>query len=215
MNVTTLEAPSSGTRSSRGTLGALIVAALAAITFVALAALPYVRLTEAQYGPYYTRRGWLMLHIAGGIVAILTGPVQLWLGLTDQRPALHRRLGVTYLAAVLVGSIGGFYMALTTTFGWVFGAGLAGLAIAWVVTTGMAFLAIKRSLFDQHKEWMIRSYVVTFAFVIFRVTSPALQQLNVGTASEQLAVAAWGCWAIPLLITEVIMQGRTILAVRA
>jgi hypothetical protein len=61
---------------------------------------------------------------------------------------------------------------------------------------------------------MIRSYVVTFAFVTFRIVFSVLQ----GTAAsgvainEQLAFAGWTCWTIPLLITEVVIQGRKIRA---
>ena len=106
-------------------------------------------------------------------------------------------------------------MATHTDFGWIFGAGLFGLAVAWVATTTLAYLAIRRSLIDQHKEWMIRSYVVTFAFVTFRVIQPALQAARIGTELEQLAAAAWACWAVPLLITELVIQGRKVLAVRA
>ena len=72
--------------------------------------------------------------------------------------------------------------------------------------------AIKRSLIQQHKEWMIRSYVVTFAFVIFRVIEPILQAQHIGTQFEQLAFAAWACWSVPLLVTELVLQGRKILA---
>ena len=191
----------------------LAFAGVAAVVFVAVAAVPYY--LSASYGPpeYAPRRGWLLLHITGGMVAILTGPVQLWLGLADRSVAWHRRLGVTYLAAILVGAVAAFYLAFNTDFGWVFGAGLASLATAWVTTTGMAFLAIRRSLVEQHKEWMIRSYVVTFAFVLFRIVQPMLQ--NVGTITEQIAAAAWLCWTVPLLATELVLQGRKILRVRA
>jgi hypothetical protein len=61
---------------------------------------------------------------------------------------------------------------------------------------------------------MIRSYVVTFAFVTFRALQGTLSAANVGTLPEQLAVASWFCWAVPLLITEAILQGRKIVAVR-
>jgi hypothetical protein len=56
--------------------------------------------------------------------------------------------------------------------------------------------------------------VVTFAFVTFRALQGALSAANVGTLLEQLAVASWFCWAVPLLITEAILQGRKIVAVR-
>jgi len=154
------------------------------------------------------------MHIVGGMIALLTGPVQLWLGLADRGMAWHRRMGIGYMTGVAVGSFGAFYLSTHTDFGWVFGAGLFGLAVAWVTTTTLAYLAIKRSLTDQHKEWMIRSYVVTFAFVTFRVIQPSLQAAQIGTPLEQLAMAAWACWAVPLLIAELVIQGRKVLAVR-
>ena len=57
---------------------------------------------------------------------------------------------------------------------------------------------------------MIRSYVVTFAFVSFRIMFTALQAAQVGQVQEQLGLASWFCWAVPLLITEVILQGRKV-----
>jgi hypothetical protein len=209
-----LDIPSPTARSPRGTIALLSLAALIAVVFVGAAAVPYF--VSSSYGPpeYAPRRGWLLLHIAGGMIALLTGPLQLWLGLADRGMAWHRKMGIGYMTGVAIGSIGAFYMATHTDFGWVFGAGLFGLGVAWVTTTGLAFLAIKRSLIDQHKEWMTRSYVVTFAFVTFRVIQPGLAVAHVGTAAEDLAAAAWACWAVPLLVTELVIQGRKILAVR-
>ena len=215
MTTDTLDIPRPVVRSRRALAVLLSLTALAAIVFVVAAAVPY--LLSSSYGPpeYAPRRGWLLLHIVGGIIALLTGPVQLWLGLSDRGMEWHRRIGIGYMTGVGVGSVGALYMSTHTDFGWVFGAGLFALAIAWVTTTTLAYLAIKRSLIDQHKEWMIRSYVVTFAFVTFRVIQPALQAEKIGTPLEQLAAASWACWAVPLLITELVIQGRKVLAVRA
>ena len=214
MTIGVLDVPRPAVPSRRG-LGALLsFAALAALVFVAGFAVPYF--LSSSYGPpeYAPRRGWLLMHIVGGMIALLTGPVQLWLGLADRGMAWHRRMGIGYMTGVGIGSIAAFYLSTHTDFGWIFGAGLFGLAIAWVTTTTLAYLAIKRSLIDQHKEWMIRSYVVTFAFVTFRVFQPILQAAHVGTPLEDLAFAAWACWAVPLLVTELVIQGRKILAVR-
>ena len=201
-------------RSRRVAAVLLSLTALAAVVFVAGAAVPYF--LSSSFGPpeYAPRRGWLLLHIVGGMIALLTGPVQLWLGLADRGMAWPRRMGIGYMTGVGVGSFGAFYLATHTDFGWVFGAGLLSLAVAWVTTTTLAYLAIKRSLAEQHKEWMIRSYVVTFAFVTFRVIQPSLQAAQIGTPLEQLAMAAWACWAVPLLIAELVIQGRKVLAVR-
>jgi len=201
--------------SRRALIGMLTLAMLMAVAFFGVAALPYLIRPEYNAEIYASKRLPLLLHIAGGTVALLTGPIQLWLGLANRRMHLHRRMGMAYMMAVGASSIGAFYLATHPSGGyWVFGAGLFALAVAWLSTTGMALLAIRRSLVSEHKEWMIRSYVVTFAFVLFRAGYTALQALHIGNEEQQLSVMAWSCWAVPLLVNELILQGRKIFAVR-
>jgi hypothetical protein len=165
-----------------------------------------------QIALYSGREGWLFMHIGGGMIALLTGPGQLWLGQRRRRLDIHRKLGLVYMGSIAVSVTAAFYLATHTTLGWVFGAGLMGLAVAWIVTTGLAFVAIRRGLLQQHQEWMVRSYVVTFGFVFFRILVGIVQAAGVGSLQEQLAAASWFCWAAPLLITEAILQGRKIFA---
>jgi len=206
-----------------GSKALIALAAVAAIFFVVVAALPYrallgsadaakQSLQDFQFA-YYPRRVWLLTHIAGGLVALLIGPLQLWLGLHNVKMELHRKLGLLYVAAMIVGSIGAIGLALQTDGGVIFGSGLFFLAVAWITTTTMAFVAIKKGLTDQHKEWTIRSYVVTFAFVTFRFGQVTLVGRGVPLA-EAIGIMAWACWSIPLLITEAVIQGRAILKVR-
>jgi uncharacterized membrane protein len=198
----------------RGTLATLSLTAVVVLGFFIGVALPYLLLDPAVLARYGPRRPWLLVHVAAGGVALLTGPVQLWLGLTNRATRVHRRLGLAYVAAVAVGSVAAFYLAAHTSLGWGFGTGITGLGIAWVVTTAMAVTAIRRGAVEQHRDWMLRSYVVTFAFVTFRAVWAALQAAGVGTRDEQLAMASWFCWAVPLLVVEVAIQGRGLLAAR-
>ena len=187
------------------TLGAL---ALFALWFVNRSALPYLGLSEAHFGPYFwPRRWWLVLHIAGGITALTVGLVQLWLGLTTRTAALHRALGKLYVAVIAVGSIAGFYLALTIPSNAPYAAGLFFLCVAWVVTTSMAVIAIRRRNVLQHREWMMRSYAVTFAFVTFRFGVDTLIAQGTQTSDAQ-AIMAWACWAMPLLLLEPLLQFR-------
>jgi hypothetical protein len=39
---------------------------------------------------YWTMRGWLLMHITGGMVALLTGPFQFWTGFRMRYVNLHR-----------------------------------------------------------------------------------------------------------------------------
>lgn len=199
----------------RGALVLLASAVLVGLIFIAVAALPYFSPSGeslARYAP----NGWaLLVHITTGIVALLIGPYQLWIGLARKRLPRHRLLGKIYMGAVVVSSAAAYYLALNTRGGWVFGFGLSGLATAWLITTGMAYAAIRRRFIEQHQEWMIRSYVVTFGFVFFRMLFTALQAAQVGTEAEQLGASAWFCWSLPLVITEPFLQGRKIFARRA
>ena len=203
--------PASQGVGGRWSLATIALAAIVAIGFFMTVALPYLRLEPAVMARYGAREGWIILHVAAGGVALLTGPVQLWLGISGLAMRVHRRLGVAYVTAVAVGSSAAFYLAAHSALGWGFAAGITGLGIAWVVTTTLAIVAVMRGLIDQHRQWMIRSYTVTFAFVTFRAAWAALQAAGIGTPSEQLAMSSWFCWAVPLLIVEVVMHGRSIL----
>jgi len=200
-----------------GTKAIIGLAALSAITFIVLAAFPYramfgseevarQTLQDFQFA-YWPRRGWLLLHIAGGLIALLFGPLQLWLGLHHVKIGVHRKLGMVYFAGMTIGSIAAIVLALKTDLGVIFGSGLFFLAMAWISTTTLAYVAIRRNLLDQHREWTIRSYVVTFAFVTFRIGQIALvgAGIPIGTA---VSIMAWACWAVPLPVAELIIQGR-------
>jgi uncharacterized membrane protein len=135
--------------------------------------------------------------------------LQLWLGFTRRVARLHPALGKVYLGAIAAGSTAGFYLALTIPGNPAYASGLFMLCVAWVVTTSMAVLAIRRRNRVQHREWMTRSYVVTFAFVTFRFGVDLLTARGMQPADAQ-AVMAWACWAAPLLLVEPLLQLRSI-----
>ena len=207
---TTSRVPGIGTKTLIG------FAALAAIVFIAIAVLPYRAMLASQESArqvlqdfqfaYWPRRGWLLLHIAGAFVALLSGPVQLWLGEHRTNMRTHRKLGMIYMAGMAIGSVGAIGLALQTDGGLIFGSGLFFLAMAWISTTLLAYAAVRKGRIEQHREWTIRSYVVTFAFVTFRVGQIAMVGSGIPVLTA-IGIMAWACWAVPLLITELILQG--------
>jgi uncharacterized membrane protein len=196
----------------RRTLLALAVIAGFVLWFIIHRALPFASFDAATYTDYYwPRRFGLVPHIAGGMVAILVGLAQLWLGLTGRTGALHRTLGRIYLGAVAVASAGAFYLAVTIESQYfAYASGLFGLGSAWVITTSMAYFSIRHRAVEQHREWMIRSYVVAFAFVTFRLFDKPLIALHVAKDTEIWSMMAFACWAVPLLVTEPFLQLRKI-----
>jgi len=204
VNTTTFDT----TRSKSATWIAVTLSAAAVLAgwFIVRSALPYFSVSPDHYGPYFWPRRWgLVLHIAGGVIALSVGIVQLWLGLTSRIARLHRGLGKLYVGTILIGSIGGFYLALTIHGNPPYAAGLFTLCVAWVITTCMAVLAIRRRDVHQHREWMMRSYAVTFAFVTFRFGVDALTSQGLPAGDAQ-GIMAWACWAVPLLLLEPLLQ---------
>ena len=164
--------------------------------------------TEKSFGIYWPRRIPLLLHIAGGTVALFTGPFQLWTGLRRRNLAIHRLTGLLYIGGVVLASVVGIYMSFFTSPRAV-GIPLFVLASTWLLTIAMAFLAIKRRRINDHKEWMIRGYVLTFAFVSIRALTdmPILQAL--GPARDP--TISWICWVVPLVITEMVFAAKRLM----
>jgi uncharacterized membrane protein YozB (DUF420 family) len=119
-----------------------------------------------------------------------------------------------YLAAAAVGIVGAYMMAIYST-PRSFGVGLMGLALAWLVTTLIAWAAILRGRVSMHKEWMVRSYLVAFAFVTFRFITDLLPGVTAqlgSNAGDAATSVAWICWVVPLAAYEVIRQWRKLFA---
>ena len=184
------------------------IAAIVALLYVNSFALPYLLPSAATFGIYESRREWLTIHVLGGTLALFLGPVQFWLALSEYSRMWHRVLGVAYIMCVALSSTAAISLASATDFGWVFKTGMMTLAFVWIGTTGLAVTAICRSLIQQHREWMIRSYVVTFSFVFFEAIIQILDLVRIGTTTERLIVASWLSWSAPLVITEALLQGR-------
>lgn len=182
-----------------------------AVGFVIKYVLFYYRHYDAaSFDVYWPRRGWLLLHISGGTLALLTGPFQFWSGLRQRNMTFHRWLGRIYLLGVAAGILGAVGLSLTTTFGWAFVWGIRGLAAAWLVTTGTAYYTIRHGLVALHKEWMIRAYVVTFAFVTFRFLQDYGPISRLRPENDRDITIAWACWVVPLFVTEMVLQSKRI-----
>jgi hypothetical protein len=176
--------------------------------FVIHDALPYFRFDEEVYGRFWIMKWPLIGHISGGLIALTLGPFQFWTGFRNRYKKLHRGMGLTYVTAILIGTISSINLALTTGIAvhWTWALSLIMLALAWISTTGMAFRFILLRRIQLHKEWMVRSYVVTFAFVIFRWLNSTPVFVEMGNFIERGPTMIWVSWAIPLFVTEMVLQ---------
>ena len=110
-------------------------------------------------------RHLLIPHTLCGVFALLAGPVQFSSRFRQRHLKFHRVLGRMYVVSVFIGAFTGIALASGRP-------GLPGTsmqAAAWIVCTVAAFITARNHHFVQHRQWMIRSYAVTFTFVSSRV----------------------------------------------
>jgi hypothetical protein len=164
----------------------------------------YLEVSPDSYRYLWPKRMWLWLHLGGGTLAVLSGPFQFVARLRRTYPRVHRWTGRLYLAGLLVASAGASVMVVTTPLGWTTAYAFVVMIGAWLATALMGWLAIRRRQIEVHRAWMRRNYIITFAFVSFRLVTghvPGIQQL--GTIMEVFTTFGWMSWVVPLLLSEV------------
>ena len=110
-------------------------------------------------------RHLLIPHTICGTVALLAGPLQFSSRIRQRYPKFHRMLGRMYVISVFVGAFTGIALAAGRP-------GLPGTSMqgaAWIVCTTAALICARNRQIPQHRQWMARSYAVTFTFVSSRV----------------------------------------------
>jgi uncharacterized membrane protein len=110
-------------------------------------------------------RDLLIPHTLAGIFALLIGPINFSSRIRQEHFKLHRVLGRVYVVSVFIGAATGVALASGRP-------GFPGTfmqAAAWVVCTTAALITARNRQIIQHRQWMARSYAVTFTFVSSRV----------------------------------------------
>lgn len=204
--------PGSGRRLSAP--GLLLIAAMVSGAYAwCLIAVPVATLENVAKHRGHFRA--VYAHMIGGTIMLALGAANLYVGTTRRFFRYHRALGRTYLLGGSIGALLALALALgnghrnppdplsfrladvSDT-----GIALASLAIAWLAASVMAFRAARNRRFDAHRAWMIRSYVLTWSFVLCRLVGrvPTLAELGDGAA------IVWLSWIVPLFACEIGLQ---------
>ena len=110
-------------------------------------------------------RQFLIPHTLCGVIALLAGPIQFSARLRRRHLRFHRVLGRIYVVSVFIAAATGVALA-TGRPGF---PGTSMQAAAWVVCTTAALITARNRQILAHRQWMARSYAVTFTFVSSRV----------------------------------------------
>ncbi|OYV51747.1 MAG: hypothetical protein B7Z78_07755 [Rhodospirillales bacterium 20-60-12] len=109
----------------------------------------------------------LFPHALFGTLALLSGPLQFSTRLRRQYISFHRILGRLYVLSVASAAV----LAMIISAGHPLFAGTTVQASAWIICTFAAFLTARNRHITQHRQWMVRSYAITFTFITLRLLS--------------------------------------------
>ncbi|AXG72411.1 hypothetical protein KORDIASMS9_04685 [Kordia sp. SMS9] len=180
--------------------------------YLIIRALPFLIISEEIYNPYYySRVVWIWPHVLGGVIAMIIGPFQFIPRIRIKYPRFHRVSGYIFLISILVSALTLVFLITTSSSSLVIDVGLGIGGLVWLVTAILSFVAIKNRKVAQHREWMVRCYMITLAFVVFRLVIDIFSSLELTNEPDIVALASWMSWTLPMCVTEVIIQGRKII----
>ena len=149
----------------------------------------------------------VIAHAVGGTAMLFIGAAALYVGLSRNAFRLHKLIGYAYLAGGALGAGSGLALSVLNPHplpGAPIATGLLGTV--WLTTAGMALRAALNKRFDSHRQWMIRSYVLTWTFVFCRMVMTA----PFGKAFDPPMIVAtiWATWIVPLILCEIALQWK-------
>lgn len=149
----------------------------------------------------------LLMHIAGSMLATILGPFQfLRKTRTGRYLKIHRWLGRVYLLGVLFGGVGGAYMGTIAYGGPIARLGLMTVAALWLVSGFMAYINSRNKKIEQHRQWMVINYAITFAGVTLRLWQVIFGIIGLDFLTGYIIVT-WLSW-IPNLLVALWINSR-------
>jgi len=167
-----------------------------------LVALPVIETGAVSHGAHALE---VTLHAVGGTLMLTAGALALYVGWTRRGFGLHRWIGYTYLLGGGAGAAMGLALSLMAPHKPIGTAAATGtLAAVWLAVAAMAWRAARNRRFEAHREWVIRSYVLTWTFVFCRMVMrlPALADAG----GETIVATIWATWILPLVLCEIALN---------
>lgn len=166
---------------------------------------PLLILDDSAVAAHAKHLAPVMLHAIGGTCMLLCGSVALYIGWTRTFFRGHKIFGYVYLVGGSAAGIAALALVAAESHpGIVVRSATGTLAAAWLAASFMAYRAIRNRRFDVHREWMVRSYVLTWTFVFCRMVqaSPGV------TADSDATIGAiiWLTWVVPMIVCELSLQ---------
>ena len=148
----------------------LLLALLSTLPILWLVVLPMVDGTA--WPKHVSHLAMTLVHVTGGLAMIALGAANLYVGWTRRGWRWHRWLGTGYLGLGGVGALAALLLSIRSPHephSLYIATGT--LSLVWLAVAAMAWRAARNRRYASHREWMIRSYVLTWTFVGCRLAT--------------------------------------------
>ncbi|MEU6720344.1 DUF2306 domain-containing protein [Nonomuraea sp. NPDC046802] len=201
----------------------IAVITLAILAFMLSAYIPPdIRTSRADMHGNQVRYWLLVGHIAFGAVATVTGLLQLWAGLRNKFPRIHRWTGrLYYFAGIFPSMILAVPVSVMSESGVSNIAALDAMLVLWAITGVSGLRAARARRFADHRKAMIRNYAVTLAVLASRpwgiamalivtsqADSPAYQGNTVAMIHDIASSGAWLALIVNIVVAEMYIQRK-------
>jgi uncharacterized membrane protein len=185
--------------------------ALVVVAFLAFSLPPYFTGGTRVPPTFALHYPLLVGHVMFASVAMAAAVLQIWPGLRTRRPALHRRVGRTYVVAAIAAAACAMVIGAATPFGPFLAVSNVLLASLWLWFTINGYLAARRRRLAEHRRHMVTSATLALSIITNRIWTPilfvTLQPLRDsvfnGNAEHYLwfvaGLGAWLGWTVPFL----------------
>ncbi len=161
---------------------------------------------KQEYLPNVAWRTAFHVHVFSAVFALLAGFTQFSGQLIDSNPRLHRWLGRAYVWNILA-----INFPAAVVMGVYANGGAEGktafllLDVLWFAFTLHGYRLAKQKKFLQHRDFMIRSYALTFSAITLRTWKLFLEQMGGLEPGALYIMEAWLGFVPNLLAAELIV----------
>jgi len=147
-------------------------------------------------------------HIILGAIALVLGPFQFISFFRRKFITSHRTLGKVYLTSCILSGMAGLYIGFFALGGWVARLGFISMGALWIFTAYRSFSTIMAGKVSLHRNWVHRSYALTFAAVTLRVCMGILIGALGLTFEQAYPIEAWASWVPNLIVVELYLHWK-------
>lgn len=150
-------------------------------------------------------------HIFSSLIVLLSGAFLFSKYILKNWSSLHRTIGKTYVALLLlISAPSGMVMAFYANGGWAAKISFLILTPLWWWFTYKGYQTARQKQFAAHKKWMMRSYALTLSAITLRISQMLVGSFFYLDPTTQYVLVSWGSWIVNLLIVEFLIHRRSL-----